>query len=131
MDRCGFDAESWKVQWEIKSTETRARNNAPCMDDGVCSIYFGTSSTSSLPLLPRRERKMLYPIWIVLMYSKRCDVGIKRKLIAWTTGHTFQEAVTPAQRSLSILLLISEKGFFSITPRNVKKHAVKIGAHKI
>ena len=50
----------------------------------------------SSALFEMSERKQLYPIWIELMYSTRCCVGMKRKLIACATGHTFHDPVTCA-----------------------------------
>ena len=51
---------------------------------------------ASSALFEMSERKQLYPIWIELMYSTRCSVGMKRKLIACATGHTFHDPVTCA-----------------------------------
>ena len=51
---------------------------------------------ASSALFEMSERKQLYPIWMELMYSTRCCVGMKRKLIACATGHTFHDPVTCA-----------------------------------
>jgi len=61
------------------------------------------SGTRPVYRLEMSERKQLYPIWIVLMYSTRCDDGMKRKLIACATGHTFQLPVTCVRSSFLVL----------------------------
>ena len=50
-------------------------------------------ASSALQIAAQRlemsERKQLYPIWIELMYRTRCDDGMKRKLMACASGHTW------------------------------------------
>ena len=54
-------------------------------------------SSSSTFLFPKKDKKMLYPIWIVLMYNNRCAGGTKAKLMVWAAERETKKNMTNNQ----------------------------------